>query len=41
MMNDREVMMIFLKTDQETEIQIINLQSKHILRSFLDLKTFD
>ena len=41
MMNDREVMMIFLKTDQETEIQIINLQSKHISMSFLDIKGFE
>jgi len=32
---------IFLETDEEVEIQVINLQSKHISRSFLDLKTFE
>jgi len=40
MMNDREVM-IFLSTAEDVEIQVINLQSKHISRSFLDGKTFE
>jgi len=40
MMNDREVM-IFLETDEEVKIQVVNLQSKHISSSFLDGKTFE
>jgi len=37
MMNDREVM-IFLSTAEDVEIQVINLQSKRISRSFLDMR---
>jgi len=39
-MNDREVM-IFLQTAEQIEIQVINLQSKHISMSFLDIKGFE
>ena len=40
MMNDREVM-IFLEAAEEFDIQVINLQSKNISRSFLDKKRFE
>jgi len=40
MINDREVM-IFFETEEEIEIQVINLQSRHTSRSFLDKKTFE
>ena len=39
MMNDREVI-IFSETDEKVEIQVINLQSKHISSSFLDKNKF-
>jgi len=40
MMNEREVV-LFLETVEEVEIQVVDLQSGHVSRSFLAQKVFE